>query len=401
MERKILHIDMNNFYASVELLTRPDLRDKPVIVGGDRSERHGIVLAKNEIAKSFGVVTAETIYQALQKCPHAVLLPPNREAYKKYSLLARQMYLEYSERVEPFGPDEAWIDVSHQARDGVEIANEIRQRIKSELGLRVSVGVSWNKTFAKMGSDYKKPDATTEITRENYQDLLWPLPVGNFLFVGEVSRKKLRSVGIMTIGDLAKADPEQLSHSLGKMAYDFVRNANGGDEAIVLTEEERGHQKSIGAMETTDHDLYSLDEISALFEKLAHEVSRRAKSQGLKGRTVSITVKFNDFEQKSRQKSQSFLLEEADEILQLALNLFDEHFRMETRGIRLLGLSLEQVEDASVPEQVSLFDLAKGEGESERQVDASNDQPMLDNLLDELQKRFGKESIRRGIDKVE
>ncbi len=390
MQRKILHIDMNNFYASVELLTRPDLRDKPVIVGGDRSERHGIVLAKNEIAKAFGIVTAETIYQAKQKCPQAIVLPPNREEYARYMNLSRQIYLEYTERMEPFGPDEAWLDVSTIERSGIEIAEEIRQRIKSELKLRVSIGVSWNKTFAKMGSDYKKPDAVTVISKENYQDLLWPLPVGRFLFVGEVSARKLQHIGIYTVGDLAQASSEILHNLLGKHGLSLNTNARGEDQSLVTTEEERGHQKSIGAMQTTDHDLYHLEEIQNVFLDLAREVSRRAKKAGLKGQTVSITIKFEDFTQFSRQRTSSFLIQEADTIYNIALSLFHQHFVVRHLGIRLLGISLEKVEDDSVPEQMSLFELKPPTPRSEKQRE-------VDALLEEMQERFGKGSIGKGF----
>lgn len=390
MQRKILHIDMNNFYASVELLTRPDLRDKPVIVGGDRSERHGIVLAKNEIAKAFGIVTAETIYQAKQKCPQAIVLPPNREEYARYMNLSRQIYLEYTERMEPFGPDEAWLDVSTIERSGIEIAEEIRQRIKSELKLRVSIGVSWNKTFAKMGSDYKKPDAVTVISKENYQDLLWPLPVGRFLFVGEVSARKLQHIGIYTVGDLAQASSEILHNLLGKHGLSLNTNARGEDQSLVTTEEERGHQKSIGAMQTTDHDLYHLEEIQNVFLDLAREVSRRAKKAGLKGQTVSITIKFEDFTQFSRQRTSSFLIQEADIIYNIALSLFHQHFVVRHLGIRLLGISLEKVEDDSVPEQMSLFELKPPTPRSEKQRE-------VDALLEEMQERFGKGSIGKGF----
>lgn len=390
MQRKILHIDMNNFYASVELLTRPDLRDKPVIVGGDRSERHGIVLAKNEIAKAFGIVTAETIYQAKQKCPQAIVLPPNREEYARYMNLSRQIYLEYTERMEPFGPDEAWLDVSTIERSGIEIAEEIRQRIKSELKLRVSIGVSWNKTFAKMGSDYKKPDAVTVISKENYQDLLWPLPVGRFLFVGEVSARKLQHIGIYTVGDLAQASSEILHNLLGKHGLSLNTNARGEDQSLVTTEEERGHQKSIGAMQTTDHDLYHLEEIQNVFLDLAREVSRRAKKAGLKGQTVSITIKFEDFTQFSRQRTSSFLIQEVDTIYNIALSLFHQHFAVRHLGIRLLGISLEKVEDDSVPEQMSLFELKPPTPRSEKQRE-------VDALLEEMQERFGKGSIGKGF----
>ena len=210
---------MNGFYASVELLDRPDLMDKPMAVCGDPESRHGIILAKNEIAKKFGIVTAETIWQAKKKCPDLQLVAPHHDKYKEYSKKINQIYLEYTDMVEPFSIDESWLDVTASQvlfGSGREIADTIRERVKQELGLTLSVGVSYNKIFAKMGSEYKKPDATTEITRENYQILLWPLDIGEMFFVGHATADKLRQMGIHTIGDLACANPLMLEKLLGK-----------------------------------------------------------------------------------------------------------------------------------------------------------------------------------------
>lgn len=396
MDRKILHIDMNNFYASVELLSRPDLRGKPVIVGGDEQKRRGIVLAKNEIAKKAGVKTAETLYQARQKCPGAVVLPPRHALYREYSLRAREIYRRYTERMEPFGPDEAWLDVSQRPEPAEETAREIQRVVLEELGLNVSIGVSWNKTFAKMGSDYKKPAAITVISRENYREILWPLPVGEFLFVGEATAERLMSLGIQTIGDLAAMAPEALEAYLGKHGRALVLTARGEDDAPVLTEAEQGPPKSIGAMETTSADIRTEAEAEKLFAKLAREVEARARKEGLRGRTVRITVKDRLFVTRSRQRSLQRAVSGHEDILREAMRLYREHFPGE-QAIRLLGITLDNLEDASAPRQMTLFELPQKPeeppalSEARRQKAAS-----LDRLMEALKARFGEDKVLKG-----
>ena len=209
MDRVILHCDLNCFYASVELLSHPDLRDVPMAVCGDPNSRHGIILAKNEPAKKFGIQTAETIWQAKKKCPDLVLLPPHHDLYREYSRKVNAIYDQYTDLVEHFGIDESWLDVTHTLHlfggDAKVLADTLRERMKQELGLTLSVGISFNKVFAKLGSDYKKPDATTVISRENWKELVWPLQVGDLLYVGGAARKLLKQYGITTIGQLPPA----------------------------------------------------------------------------------------------------------------------------------------------------------------------------------------------------
>lgn len=396
MDRKILHIDMNSFYASVELLTRPDLRDKPVVVGGDESLRHGIVLAKNEIAKAFGIKTAETLYSARQKAPHLVVLPPHHELYHEYSQRAQSIYREYSERVQPFGPDEAWLDVSHRPESGEALAAEIKARVRGELGLTVSVGVSWNKTFAKMGSDHRKPDAITLITRENYKDILWQKPVDEFLFVGAATAARLQQLGIRTVGDLAAADPEQLSKILGKNAWSLVFNACGEDDSPVLSEAEQGPPKSIGVSQTTSRDLTKAEAIRDLFEEISGEVAQRMAEQGMRGRTVRIVVRDTNFVTKTRQRSLVTAVTEASDILREAWELYEEHFAGGV-PLRLLGITIDQLESRDAAEQMSLDDLLAQTPRSASAAKAAN--PLVDALLEELQQRFGPEHIRKGYKK--
>ncbi|MBR3640621.1 MAG: DNA polymerase IV, partial [Oscillibacter sp.] len=212
MERIILHCDLNSFFASVELLSRPELRDVPVAVSGDPASRHGIILAKNEPAKKFGVKTAETIWQAKKKCPDLVLLPSHHALYREYSKKVNAIYDEYTDLVEPFGIDESWLDVTHTLHlfggDAKGLADALRARLREELGLTISVGVSFNKVFTKLGSDYKKPDATTVISPENWKEIVWPLPVGDLLFVGAAARKAFAQYGVETVGQLAACKRE-------------------------------------------------------------------------------------------------------------------------------------------------------------------------------------------------
>ena len=227
MERWIFHCDCNSFYASVELLRHPELRDQCVAVCGDPEGRHGIVLAKNEPAKRMGVKTAEVIWQAKRKCPDLVLLPPHREYYRKYSKIINEIYRKYTDRVEPFGIDESWLDVTGTwqlfAESPAALADQLRAEVKAATGLTISVGVSFNKVFAKLGSDYKKPDATTLITRENFHKIVWPLPAGDLLYVGASAQNRLAGMGISTIGELAAARPEALAEALGKLGLELSR----------------------------------------------------------------------------------------------------------------------------------------------------------------------------------
>ena len=259
MNRTILHCDLNSFYASVELLTLPQLRALPVAVCGDPDSRHGIVLAKNEPAKAFGVRTAETIWQARKKCPNLVCIPPHHRRYAEYSRLVNQIYYRFTDLVEPFSIDESWLDITGTLHlfggDGVAVADRIRAAVREELGLTVSVGVSFNKVFAKLGSDYKKPDATTCITRENFRELVWPLPVTDLLYVGRAAGETLKKFGITTIGDLARFDRETLFRLLGKHGSQLHDYACGLDRSPVAPAGQYTPPKSVGSGNTFARNL--------------------------------------------------------------------------------------------------------------------------------------------------
>ena len=293
MDRVILHIDMNNFYASVETLYDPSLRDVPMAVGGDRERRHGIVLAKNMLAKAKGVKTAEALWEAERKCPGIRFVPPHFDRYAKYSRLAKSIYAQYTDMVESFGLDECWLDVTGSTRlfgSGREIAEEIRLRIREELGLTVSVGVSFNKIFAKLGSDYRKPDAVTEITRENFREIVWPLDAGALLFVGKSTQAALRKYGMRTIGDVAQADRRLLRRLLGKNGEQLSIYANGEDMAPVARIGEAEELKSVSNSTTAIHDLRDDGEIRAelymLSESVAHRLQRAAFGAQVQPRDV-------------------------------------------------------------------------------------------------------------------
>ena len=295
--RTILHSDMNAFYASVEMLHHPELRSVPMAVGGDPEARHGIVLTANYIAKRKGVKTGMALWQAREACPEIRFVPPHMDMYLRFSRLAREIYSEYTDKIENFGIDEGWLDVSESCRvkgDGEHIANEISRRMKFELGLTVSIGVSWNKIYAKLGSDYKKPDAITVINRDNYRDIVYPLPVGDLLYVGSSTRRKLRNYGINTIGELAGADPLFLEKVLGKMGLVLSVFANGQDQTPVNHEDESAAIKSIGNSTTTPRDLVNNEEVKIIIYLLSESVAARLRENGFKGKVIEISVRHNN-----------------------------------------------------------------------------------------------------------
>ena len=285
MDRIILHCDCNCFYASCELLSHPDLRQLPVAVCGDPTERHGIILAKNEPAKRCGVKTAETIWKAKQKCPGLILLPPHHRLYAEYSKKINAVYGEYTDLVEPFGIDESWLDVTNSLHlfggDARALADTLRGRIKREFGLTISVGVSFNKVFAKLGSDYKKPDATTVIARDNWRDIVFPLPVGDLLFVGRSAQELLGRYGVRTIGELSKCSEEMLETLMGKMGSQLYRYANGLDDSPVRGAADREPIKSVGNSTTFRRDLTRWDEVQSGISLLSDSVAMRLRRYGL------------------------------------------------------------------------------------------------------------------------
>ena len=381
MERIILHSDCNSFYASVECLHHPEIREKPVAVGGDIEQRHGIILAKNQLAKQFHVSTGEAIWQAKQKCPELIVLPPDFPLYLRFSRLARDIYLDYSSRVEPFGLDEAWMDITsreNQKDKGEKTAQEIRKRIREELGITVSIGVSYNKIFAKLGSDYRKPDAVTMITKENYRQIAWPLPVSDLLYVGPATKRKLNGFGVHTIGELAQTPVEILRSKFGKIGDILWCFSNGLDSSPVADFQNQPIVKSIGNSTTAPRDLERDEDVKIILYVLADSVARRLREQGLKGRTIHISIRDNSLFSFTRHKTLGFYTNLTGEIAGEALSLFREHYRWK-RPVRSVGISVSDLAADTIYSQTSLFcDEVKRE-KVER----------LDKALDRLKARFG------------
>ncbi|MCD8379130.1 MAG: DNA polymerase IV [Lachnospiraceae bacterium] len=389
MDRVILHSDMNNCYASIELLHHPKLRGHPIAVGGDPEARHGIVLAKDQIAKKAGVKTGMALWQARQVCPEIIFVPPHMDLYLRFSKLAREIYADYTDQQEPFGLDECWLDVTHSGSykgDGMTIAKEISSRIKYELGVTVSIGVSWNKIFAKLGSDYKKPDAITAITKDNFHQIAWPLPVGDLLYVGRATQKKLNLYGIRTIGQLAQTDPELLHRWLGKMGLVLHMFANGEDQTPVAVEDYHAPIKSIGNSTTTPRDLVSDTDVKIIVYALAESVSARLRENNFKCRVVEISVRDSDLYSFTRQHKMSAPTDLTTEIAENAMKLFHDNYRWR-KPIRSVGVRACDLVEADCPVQLDLF------------IDENKRERLhkMDMTVDVIRRRFGYESIQRGL----
>lgn len=387
--RTILHSDMNNCYASIELLHHPELRGKPLAVGGDPEARHGIVLAKDQLAKKAGVQTGMALWQARQVCPDIVFVPPRMDLYLRFSRLAHEIYADYTDMQEPFGVDESWLDVTDSCTlkgDGFQIANQISNRIKRELGITVSIGVSWNKIFAKLGSDYKKPDAITVISKENYKDIVWKLPASDLLYVGKSTEKKLRTLGILTIGQLAQADPKLLKSIFGKMGLVLSLFANGEDQTPVNKENIHAPIKSIGNSTTTPRDLETYEDVAIITYALSESVSARLRENNFACNVVEISVRDNELYSFTRQKKISNPTDITNEIAETALELFRENYKWE-KPIRSIGVRASDLTNPCCATQLSLF------------VDEAYRDKLrrADRTVDEIRRRFGYKSIQRGL----
>lgn len=359
MDRVIFHCDLNSFYASVELLSHPELRHLPVAVCGDPASRHGIILAKNEPAKAFQVKTAETIWQAKRKCPDLVLLPAHHGLYRDFSRKVNSLYQEYTDLVEPFGIDESWLDVTGTLHlfggDGAALADRLRDEVRSRFGLTISIGVSFNKVFAKLGSDYKKPDATTVITRENFRELLWPLPVTDLLYVGRAAAQTFQRFGIRTIGGLAAFDREQLFQLLGKNGAQLHDFASGEDRSPVAPAGQYTPPKSIGNGYTFPDDLQGREEIRAGIAQLADQVAARLRRHGMKCQGISLSIRDPNFQDISRQTRLDLPTDLARELTRAAIELADICWNMSSpvRALTVTAIYLIPADEAGA--QLDLF----------------------------------------------
>ena len=394
MEHIILHSDMNSFYANVECLYNPKIRDLPVAVGGNPEKRHGIILAKNEKAKKAGIKTGETLWQALGKCPDLVIVPPNYERYLRYSRLSRKIYNRYTDQVEPFGLDECWLDVTNSVKihgSGEEIAQKISLEIQDELGVTVSIGVSWNKIFAKFGSDYKKPNAITVINRVNYKKIVWEQEAGDLLYVGRATKKKLLKYGIYTIGQLAESSLDFIVLVFGKMGAVLWRFANGLDDSPVKAFDElyNGNEriiKSIGNSITTPRDLKNLRDVKLIIYMLTESVAMRLRETGCYCLTVAIHVRNKELYSFTRQVKLDKPSDITNEIAKAAIELFEKNYDF-SLDIRSMGVRVADLVPNTIPIQLDVF------GREEERLRLAE----LDTTVDGLRKRFGNLSIQRAI----
>ncbi len=389
MERTILHCDMNNFYASVECMLNPSLRGHPVAVGGDVENRHGIILAKNYEAKKFGIQTGEALWQAKQKCPKLIIVPPHYEEYLKYSRLAHSIYADYTDLIEPYGMDEVWMDVTGSTKafgSGEVIANALRERIKYELGLTISVGVSFCKVFAKLGSDMKKPDAVTVIPKDSFRDIIWDLPASDMLGVGRSTEKFLSSYGIHTIGQLANAYPDLMQRKLGKNGMVLLAFANGEDRSKVAPQDYEPPMKSIGHGITTMQDLENNAEVWNIMLALTQDIGHKLRVYNKNAAGVAIYIRYIVDKQIAGQQWQCQLpvrTHSAAIIAKEAYRLFERSYGWE-HPIRSVTVRAINLCSQDLPEQLQFFSDAATVERKEK----------LETAIEDIRRRFGKYSIQ-------
>ena len=390
-DRIILHSDCNCFYAAVEMLHNPALRDVPMAVGGDPEARHGIILTANYIAKRRGVKTGMALWEARQACRDVVFVTPNYDEYIRFSRKARKIYGDYTDLVEPYGLDESWLDITDSAHmlgtaTGMSIAREISDRIKSELGITVSIGVSWNKIFSKFGSDYKKPDAITQISRENYRDIVWNSPASDLLYVGRRTTAKLRKYGILTIGDLAEADPEFLHTVFGKIGYVLSAFARGEDQTPVAAAGDYAPIKSVGNSTTTPRDLVTDEDVRMVIYLLSESVAARLRENHFIGDVIGISIRDNGLYSFTRQHRVKIATNISEEIAGYAWQLFKENYGWE-HPIRSVGVRVSNLVPDTMPHQTDLF---MSEEIREKYLKA-------DLAVTDIRRRFGYGSVLRGL----
>ena len=381
--RTILHSDCNNFYASVECVFSPELRGKPIAVCGDPSERHGIVLAKSDAAKKCGIKTGEAVWTARQKCPELIVVPPCGEKYVRFSHMMRDIYAEYSDHVEPFGLDESWLDVT--GRDGMEIACSLRRRALKELGITLSVGVSFNKVFAKLGSDMHKPDATAVITPRNYKQKVWPMPACSLLFIGRATMHRLYAYGLNTIGDIVRADPESLHTLFGKNGDTLYAYAAGKDDAPVMPISETDDIKSVGNSTTPAFDICDYSDAGRILYLLCDSVAERMRKKHFRCRTVTLWLRDTQLQSFTRQMKLERPTDLSADLSRAALALLRESWAAD-RPLRSLGV-----------QGGDLMDIRNGAQLSILPDPLASRQAVLEKTADQLHARFGAEALYRGV----
>lgn len=382
--RYILHCDLNNFFASVECIKRPELKNVPMAVAGDPKKRHGIILAKNQLAKKYGIYTPETVYSALKKCPNLVLVESHYEEYLKYSKLVNNIYLKYTDRVEPASIDESYLDITESTNlfgSPEEIAYKIKEEVKNTLGLTISVGVSFNKVLAKMGSDMKKPDAITVLNPQNFKEKIYPLPIEDLLFVGKSLANSLRKIRINTIGDLANTDIEKIQKKFGKQGVMVYNYAKGIDSDYVKYYDTKYIPKSISKGYTFQEDINKKEELIHEIKKISDYISKQLRKENLKCMVVCISLKDENLVTISRQRKikKTNLFQD---ISKIALDLLDENY-VEGKNIRAITISVTNLESPYFAKQLNLFDTLD---------DKVNTNENLENItksLDKLKEKYG------------
>ena len=389
-DRVILHCDCNSFFASVETVLHPEYRNVPMAVCGSVEDRRGIVLAKNELAKKYHIQTAETVFSAKKKCPQLVIAEPHHKLYSEFSERVNDIYKRYTDMVEPFGIDESWLDVTGSRMifgDGLEIAKKISESVKQEIGITISVGVSFNKVFAKLGSDYKKPDAITVINRDNFKKIVYPLPVSMLLFVGKKTETQLLNMGIRTIGELALSSPEILSARFGKHGEQLHKYASGEDDSPVCADSLED-TKSISNGLTFRRDLTTLEDYRTALEFLSEEIGTKLRSKSLKAATVQITIKDEYLRTIQRQSAQSPPSDIGNEIAKTAFNILKSEWKIgkPVRMLTVAATNLVKAEAVSI--QLSLFE--------------DDDNPKRDKnrktekTVDKIRQKYGGDAIIKG-----
>jgi DNA polymerase-4 len=391
--RTVFHADCNSFFASVEETFHPEYKQVPMAVAGDPENRRGIILAKNELAKKFNIKTAETIWSARQKCPDLLLCPPRHHTYGEFCERVNAIYEQYTDQVERFGVDESFLDVTGSLHlfggDAVKLAHEIRERVAREIGITISIGVSWNKMFAKLGSDLKKPNAVTVITRENYKDVVWPLPAGDLFLVGRNTVEKLQKMYIKTIGDLARADEAMLTRQFGKMGTQLHINANGLDDSPVARIGEQDPVKSVGNGLTFRRDLKTEHDIRTGVIALADSVASRLRAADMKCTTVQVTIKDTALKSIQRQKPTKNPTYLAAELAETAMEIIKVSWNI-GKPIRMITVTAQNlVPSNQASEQLTLFD-EPDDGKGKKTE-------LLEKTMDKIRGRYGSHSIQPGV----
>lgn len=385
-DRKILHSDANCFFASVETVKNPDLKGKAVAVCGSVEDRHGIVLAKSELAKQAGVKTGMIVAEAKRLCPSIIIVHPHYDEYVRFSGYLREIYGRYSQFIEPFGLDECWIDVTNSKRDAFSIAEEIRGIVKDELGLTVSIGVSFNKVYAKLGSDLKKPDAVTEITRQNYKGKVFPLPCQDLLYCGKATTKKLNAYGIYTIGDLANSDKEFCRKILGKNGEMLWEFANGNDTSAVAPEDYRAPMKSISHGVTCSADLLTNDEVWRVMLEISSELGQRLRSTNLRANGVQITIRDDKLNFYQMQCKMENAVTSSYIIAKKGYELFCKTYDWKN-NVRAVTLSAINLGESGFCEQEDMFGSLNKIDKIEK----------LEKTIDKINDKYGNKAVRSAV----